>query len=156
MSESTTEKTAEQLQEELDKVLKELRRVQDDIKSVRKEKETLEAEKTTLTERVTALESDDSISRYKQMAVKAKAQLALEQQGVKNIDRVLKYVTLDDIELDDDGNLVNFDESVSGVKADLPELFDKKRGVESADIFADNPVEEQRSTTQQQVDAIFS
>lgn len=136
-------------------VLAELRRVQEDIKTLRTEKEALEQERDTLTERVTALESDDSVTKYKQMAIKAEARLALKDQGIKDVDRVLKYATLDEVDLDDEGKLVNFDKAVKSVRDDFPEWFDKKRGVGSADIFKDTPPEPKKTGTEAQVARIF-
>ena len=97
-------------------------------------------------------------TRASQGAVEMAVQQSLAEQGIKNPERIAKYLKKDDISFDDDGALTGFDERLDEVKADFPELFDTKRraGRQNVDIHADNPANVKKSTTESQVDALFS
>ena len=101
--------------------------------------------------------ADEKVAEWKKRAIRAEAKVALEETGVKNADRILKYANLDSVDFDEEGNLTGLDESIDSIKQDFPELFDKKRraGSSSADIHADNPASAQKSLTEMQVDAIL-
>lgn len=108
-------------------VLAELRRAQEDLKALRSENRSLK----------TQVEANDP-TEWKKRAIKAEAKLALGSQGIKDADRVMKYVDLDGVDFDENGDLTGLDDKLTQVKADLPELFDVKRRVGGrADIFAD-------------------
>lgn len=130
-------------------LLKAYRQLQDDITALRTEKKALE----------TQLESADpeAVEKWRQRAVKAEAKVNLEAQGIKNAERILKYMDLKDVEVDDDGNLKGFDDKLKGIKTDFPELFDTKKraGRNGADIHADSAADVKRTGTEAQVARIF-
>lgn len=129
-------------------VLAELRRAQEDLKTLRAEKKELEAR----------LESTDeeAVSKWKDRAVKAEAKVNLEGQGIKNADRILKYMDLEGVDFDDNGALTGFEDKLTGIKTDFPELFDpKRRAGGKADIHAKNEVEVPKTSTEAQVARIF-
>lgn len=125
----------ETLEEQFEKVKKALERAKAEAKQFRTERDALKTQ-------VAELEARPDTADLKAKLVKVYAEKALEGHGVKDADRVLKYVSLDDIELDDEGNLAGFDEKVNAVKADLPELFDaKKRVGGTGDAFATGEID---------------
>lgn len=150
-SEATENNSETQTQEEIkdpQKVLESLKRANAEAKAYREEKATLEA-------RIAELEGDEGIAKWKNKAIRSEVRSSLREQGVKNIDRVMKYLELDGIDFDDSDKLVGFDEKVKALKADLPELFDAKRQAPKLDLFADNASKEKKDGTQMQVDRIL-
>lgn len=113
-------------------------------------------ENKTLREQVEAT-GDEAVSQWRDRALKAEAKSVLEGQGIKNPDRILKYMKLDGVDFDEDGNLTGLDDKVTEVKTDFPELFDVKRraGSQSADIHASNPPKPKMNGTEAQVARIF-
>lgn len=87
--------------------------------------------------------SDEEVGKWKTRALKAEAKSVLEAGGIKGADRILKYINLDGVDFDDEGNLTGLDDKVNEVKTDFPELFDAKRraGRQSADIHAGDKAE---------------
>lgn len=125
------------LEEQLEKVKKALKRAQDEAKKFRTERDELKTQ-------VTELEAKPDTTELNARLVKVYAEKHLAGLGVKDSDRVLKYLSLDGVELDDEGNLAGFEEKVNAVKTDLPELFDvKKRVGGTGDAFAGGEVESQ-------------
>lgn len=66
--------------------------------------------------------------KFKPVAVRSAAKSAFLEAGLQNAtaDRVAKLVrmlSLDDIVIDDDGDVSGLDEQVAAIKADCPELF---------------------------------
>ena len=100
----------------------------------------------------------DAITKWKERALKAEAKMTLENDGVKNADRILKYISLDGVDFDEEGNLTGLDAKVEEVKTDFPELFDTKRraGRTGIDATADNPVKPVKDLTDMQVDSWFA
>lgn len=99
----------------------------------------------------------EEVSKWKKRALQAEARSTLEGQGIKNADRILKYLNLDGVDFDEAGNIKGLDEKVNEVKTDFPELFDTKRraGRSSADIHANNPAEKAVTGSEAQVARIF-
>jgi hypothetical protein len=121
-------------------VLAELRRAQEDLKALRLENKTLKSD----------AETNDS-DAWKKRAVKAEAKVALANQGLKDTDRVLKHINLDNVDFDEEGNLKGLDESLETFKSDFPELFDVKKKVGGkADIFADDAAQKTVSASELQ------
>lgn len=117
---------------------------------------TLRTENKELKNKVEAAD-EAAVEKWKSRAVKAEAKQRLETEGVRNAERILKYMKLEGIDFDDDDKLSGFDEKFEEVKTDFPELFDKKRRVGGgADIHADGKVENEKSLTEQQVAGWFS
>lgn len=106
----------------------------EDLKTLRGE---LKAARKEL-EDVQALGSEENLDKWKQRALKQAARSALEGTGVKDADRILKYINLDGVDFDDDDALTGFDDKLGEVQKDFPELFDSKRraGRQSVDIHA--------------------
>lgn len=121
----------------------------DEAKDFREENKRLTAELED--------KSDDAADRWKMRALVAEAKVALEEQGVKDADRIVKRLNLENVDFDDDGNLTGFDESVSEFKADFPELFDTKKraGRNSADIHENKPAQRELSPSEQQAAALY-
>lgn len=129
--------------------LRAYRKMKDDLRDLR-------AENKSLTQQIESVD-EDAVTKWKERAVKAEAKLNLEGQGIKDADRILKYVSLDGVDFDEEGNLSGLDDKLEGIKTDFPELFDTKRraGRNSADIHADTPANTQKDLTETQVDAWF-
>ena len=96
------------------------------------------------------IETNDS-DEWKKRAVQAETRLALNAEGIKDVDRLMNYVGTDGIEFDDNGNLTGLSERIETLKTDLPELFDVKRRVGGkADIFANDPAQSPPSASELQ------
>lgn len=115
------------------------------------------AEVKRLREQAEEAGSDEEISKWKSRALKAEAKSNLERQGIKDPERILKYINLDGVDFDEDGAVTGLDDKVNEVKADFPELFDAKRKASraSADIHADTPPKANLSSTEAQVARLF-
>ena len=134
-------------------VLAELRRAQADLKELRSSMRTLEEERNALRGQVESLSADEMRVR----ALAAETKLALQSQGLKDPDRLIKYVGTDGLDCSEDGGLTGLDERLTQLKTDLPELFDTKRRVGGkADIHADGAVSAPKTSTQMQVERIFN
>lgn len=117
-------------------------------------KDALEAEKQTMQKALDKykgenqkyredIQNDEHVKTFKERAVKAEAKLALQAQGIKNPDRVLKFLSLDGVDFDDEGNLAGLSDKIDEAKAELPELFDQKRQVGGkGDIFASDKADD--------------
>lgn len=106
----------------------------DDLVALRNQIKSLEGELETLRESG----SEENLEKWKQRAIKQAAKSHLEGTGIKDAERILKYVSLDGVDFDENDALTGFDDKVSEVKNDFPELFDAKRraGRQSVDIHA--------------------
>lgn len=125
------------------------------LKTANGEAKKFREESEALKERIQALEGDEGVARWKSKAVNAYAKAALREEGVKDVGRVLKYLSLEGIDLDDNDNLVGFKEKVETLKKDLPELFDKKRQVGPADAFAADATKKNLTSTELQVARLY-
>lgn len=124
-------------------------KLKNDIKTVREENKGLKA----------AVESTDeeAVNKWKSRSIKAEAKARLEADGVKDADRILKYLKLDDVDFDENDSLVGFDDKVTEVKNDFPELFDKKRRAGGkADIHTDGVADKPKSVSQIQAEALMA
>lgn len=95
----------------------------------------------------------DEVQKWKKMALEATAASALGSDS----KRLLKYIDLAGVEMDEEGNLKGMDEKINSLKEDFPELFDAKRkaGKSNADIHENNASKVERSATDIQLDALF-
>lgn len=119
-------------------VLAELRRAQADLKELRAENKTLKAERDTLQASVDSLSTDEM--RVK--ALKAETKLALQAQGIKDVDRLMPYIGTEGLDFDDKGAVSGLEDRLKTLKKDLPEVFDPKvRAGGRADIFANDSAE---------------
>lgn len=103
-------------------VLAALERAKADAKKYREDAEALRS----------AVPKED---KYKDRAIKAEAKQSLLEKGVKNPERLLKHINLDDLDFDDDGNLAGLEGRLSELKTDFPELFSAKARAGSIDQF---------------------
>lgn len=130
------------------------------LKAYHKMKEdlkTLRSENKELTQQIESVD-DSEVTKWKERAVRAEAKNNLASQGIKDADRILKYVDLNGVDFDEEGSLTGLDDKLSDIKNDFPELFDAKKraGRNSADIHADTKVETAKSPTDLQVERIFA
>lgn len=93
----------------------------------------LAEERESLKKQVEGLSSDE----FRLRALVAETKIALQNQGIKDVERVLPYVGTDGLDFDDEGNVTGLDERLGKLKEDLPEVFDPKlRSGGKADIYA--------------------
>jgi DNA repair exonuclease SbcCD ATPase subunit len=99
---------------------------------------------------------EEATKMWKNKAILAEAKSRLADSGVADVERILKYVNLDDLEVDADNNLVGLDEKVETLKADLPELFDvkKRAGRVNADIHEKPASQHVKSPSELQAEAL--
>lgn len=112
-------------------VLAALERAKADAKRYREESEQLKTDIAKLQDSVNGLQEERGTLRDK-----AKRALVGKEINNANVDRIMKFLDIDSIDFDDEGNLTGVDDAVNKVKADLPELFDTKKQVGgAADLF---------------------
>lgn len=128
-------------------LLKAYRQLQEDIVAVRKERDELQE-----------AGSEEVINKWKTRALQAEAKFAVQGTGVKDSERVLKYLNLDGVDFDEKGEVTGLKEKLEEIKKDFPELFDAKKraGRTSVDIHEGKPTERKRTGTEAQVERIFS
>lgn len=98
----------------------------------------LRAEHKALQDQVANATPDE----YRVKALNAETRLALQAQGIKDVDRLMPYIGVDGLDFDADGKVTGLDDRLTALKKDLPEVFDPKvRAGGKGDIFADNSVE---------------
>lgn len=126
---------AEEKVENPEAVLAELRRVQEDLKAVRAELKDTQTERDGLKEQVKNLNGDEMRNK----ALTAETKLALQKQGIKDVDRLIKYIGTEGLDFDDKGAVTGLDDRLTTLKKDFPEVFDPKvRAGGRADIFAND------------------
>lgn len=83
---------------------------------------------------------DNTPDEWRNRALTAETKVALNSQGIKDADRLVKYVGTEGLDFDEEGKLTGLDDRLKQLKTDLPEIFDaKRRAGGTADIFADSP-----------------
>jgi predicted nuclease with TOPRIM domain len=159
VTEDTTNEDAAVDQEEIrdpHAVLEALERAKSDAKKYRERAEEIEAANKALEERLSALEGDETVSRLKSQLIDISAKKELVSKGIKDVDRILGLMDAGQLDLDSEGRLVGFEESLSALREKLPEVFDdKKRLAGAADAFDKQPVKQKLSSTEAQVKRIF-
>ena len=98
-------------------VLIALERAKSDAKKFREEKEQLE---NLLNNK------DEVINSYSSVLLKEKIAKKISEEGIKDPDRVLKFVNMSNLSLDDNFDLIGFEDQIEQLKSDLPEIFDAK------------------------------
>lgn len=82
---------------------------------------------------------------FRARALKAETKLALQAQGIKDVDRLMPYIGTEGLDFDDKGAVTGLDDRLKALQKDLPEIFDPKRRVGGkADIHANDPSEPKR------------
>jgi hypothetical protein len=128
-------------------VLDALERAKAEAKKSRLEKETLEAEMTYINANLNSLKSN---------LINQKVQAQLKEMGIANSERILKYVKLEDVDLDESLELKGFGDQVEQIKADFPELFDPKLRVAGlADSGVNSAVDTNISATEMQARSVL-
>ena len=138
-------------------VLEALERAKADAKKFREAFEGLEKkwadaeqERTEMDARIAEYEAGEARWKDKTKELLVKGHLG------PNADRLMKFIDMDSIVVDDDGEIAGIDEAVRKVKAELPELFDaKKRVGGAADLFDKGDAPQPASGTESQVRRIF-
>lgn len=131
-------------------------KLKEDIVNLRAELKATEKERDGLKELSESL-SPENLEKMKTRAIKAELKAQLESDGIKDADRIIKYIDFSGVDYDEEDKIVGADDKLSEIKTDFPELFDikKRAGRNSADIHADTPANTQKSTTEAQVDSLF-
>lgn len=150
-----TEQVAEQVVEQDNEVkdphglLKAYNKLKDDVAELRVENKRLQS--------VVDETGEEAVNKWKDRAVKQAARSALEGEGIKDADRILKYITLEGVDFDDNDSITGLDEKLTDVRKDFPELFDKKRraGSNSADIHQNEAPKRVLTPTEAQVARMF-
>ncbi|MDV8007380.1 phage scaffolding protein [Rhodococcus sp. IEGM 1318] len=121
---------------ELDQMREALKNANGESAAHRHKVKELEQQIETLSEtaeRVTA--------KYRQTQIGAE----LERNGITNT-KITKLLDLDQIELDDEGNVTGLDEQIQSVRTEFPELFETKRSAPKVDA-ADKPAIKRQLTS---------
>lgn len=98
-------------------VLSALERAKNDAKKSREENEKLSNDLAS---------KNNLISSYSQKLLQEKIKQKLSSEGIKDSERLMKFVDLDSINFDDELELVGFEDQLEKLKNDLPEIFDAK------------------------------
>lgn len=129
-------------------LLRSYRRVTSEAKQHREAKEALEA-------KIAELEGDEGIARWKSRAIKTEVRSALKEQGIKDPSRIMEFLSLEGVDIDNDDKLVGLDDAITALKKKLPELFNTKRQVSPVNVFEGKKTEQKKDGTQAQVDFVL-
>lgn len=91
------------------------------------------------------------LNETKSTFIKEKLVQEINKTGLPNSERLLKYINVEEISLDEDKNIVGFQEQFENLKNDFPELFNPKLLVGGKADSADNqPAEKPMSASEKQ------
>jgi hypothetical protein len=128
-------------------VLSALERAKSDAKKFREEKENLESILSN---------KEQVINNYSSILLKEKIAKKISEEGIKDPERVLKFVNMSNLSLDDNFDLIGFEDQIEQLKSDLPEIFDAKLRVGGqADTAVQATVSTKYSATQLQAARIL-
>lgn len=128
-------------------VLSALERAKSDAKRFREEKENLSREIET---------KEEVIAKYSNSLLREKIAKKISEEGIKDAERVLKFVNMSSLSLDDNFDLIGFEDQIEQLKNDLPEIFDAKLRVGGqADTAVQATVSTKYSATQLQAARIL-
>mgnify|MGYP006284243551 CR=1 FL=1 len=99
-------------------VLAALDRAKTDAKKFREEKEALEKQLEQFNTKTSVM---------KNKLVNEKINSILAESGIKNAERLLKYIKMDEIDLTDEFEVARLEAQIETLKTDLPELFNPKK-----------------------------
>jgi hypothetical protein len=146
MEETQVDGTSEEIKDPA-AVLAALDRAKKDAKQFREEKEALETEITKF---------KDENAKFSSKLLKEKVIQELSKHYSGPSDRLLKFIKLDNLSLDEEFNLVGFDEQMEQIKTDFPEIFDPKLLVAGkADSADSKPVDKKMSASELQARAVL-
>lgn len=128
-------------------VLSALERAKSDAKKFREEKEILSREIET---------KEEVIAKYSSTLLKEKVSKKIQENGVKDPERLLKFIDTSLLSFDDNFDLIGFEDQIEKLRNDLPEIFDAKLRVGGqADTAVQATVSTQYSATQLQAAKIL-
>jgi hypothetical protein len=146
MEETQVDGTSQEIKDPV-AVLAALDRAKKDAKLFREEKEALETEITKFKEQN---------AKFSSKLLKEKLTQEISKQYTGPSDRLLKFIKLDNLSLDEEFNLVGFDEQMEQIKTDFPEIFDPKLLVAGkADSADSKPVDKKMSASELQARAVL-
>ena len=72
--------------------------------------------------------AEDAEKRFKPVAIRSAAKAGFLEAGLNDasperVKKLLRLIDMDDVDVDDDGDVVGLDTQIDGIKADYPELF---------------------------------
>lgn len=135
-----TNNTEEQVIEDPKAVLSALERAKGDAKKFREEKEELAKQ---------LQDKDELVSKYTGNLLKEKVSKKIIEAGIKDPERVLKFMNMEQLSLDNDLNVIGIEDQLDMLKNDLPEIFDAKLRVGGqADTAVQTSVSTQFSASQ--------
>jgi hypothetical protein len=123
-------------------VLAALERAKAEAKKFRLEKEELEKQLNTTKEQ-------GSTIRTKLLSEKITTHL--DGLGLANSSRLIKYLKINELSLDEDFNVIGLEDQINSLKSDFPELFDAKILVAGkANSGQATPIEKKLSASEMQ------
>lgn len=96
------------------------------LEKAKKEAKTRREDNEALKLRIAELEGKGSSDKYKERALKSEIKDALKEKGIKNVDGVLKHISLKGIDFDEEDKLIGLEATLQNLKEDIPELFSAK------------------------------
>lgn len=110
------------------KVQRALKRANKEAENLRRNTETVDdAAKEENEKKVRDAAVKESDARWKPIVVKQAARAALAEAGlVKNPNRLLRMLDMDDIDVSDDGEIDGLDEQIRDFKKEFPEFFGRR------------------------------
>jgi hypothetical protein len=128
-------------------VLGALERAKAEAKKFREERDKLEADLQNKTE---------IVANYSTKLLQEKVKTKFQSSGIKDSDRFLRFIDFNQISLNEDGELSGFDDQLTSLKQDFPEVFDAKLRVGGqADTAAATSVNTKISATELQARRIL-
>jgi hypothetical protein len=123
-------------------VLDALERAKEDAKRFREQAEEL----------TSSLEAkDQKIAEFNGKLLTEKIKQKLADEGIKDTSRIMKYLDVNALQLDETFDVVGFEEQIAQLKNDLPEVFDPKLRVGGqADTAIKTSVSTQYSASEMQ------
>lgn len=123
-------------------VLEALERAKEDAKRFRAQAEEL----------TSSLEAkDQKIAEFNGKLLNEKIKQKLADEGIKDSSRIMKYLDVNALQLDETFDVVGFEEQIAQLKNDLPEVFDPKLRVGGqADTAIKTSVSTQYSASEMQ------
>jgi predicted flap endonuclease-1-like 5' DNA nuclease len=137
----------------VDAEIRDPKAVLDALDRAKKEAKTSRMEKDELAAKLES--TSTQLESLKSGLIGQKAAAKLNSLGVVNAERILKYVDLAKVELDNEFNLTNFDEQVDQIKGDFPELFDPKLRVAGLGDTGNKSISVQLTASELQARAIL-
>lgn len=83
------------------------------------------------------LKTNSGGDKFKDRAKRAEVKLALQEKGVKNVNGILKHLSLGEIDYDSEGELIGLESTLAALKEDLPQLFSAKARAGEIEQFAE-------------------